>query len=104
MRKGLPTHQSFKDYNQDKCRGGVLQCCFENRGDPVYGTLSHSHLLLFLLSCETGAKWKLDDDILAEKFRPLCNADGCLNYAAVAAKYPLLGEYVAQGMRMEVLS
>ena len=72
---------------------------FEEHTDTSYGILSHSHLLLVLLSFVRGAKWNVP-----EEFRKLLDADGGWDFAAVAARDPALKQLCQEGLHMEVLS
>ena len=67
----------------------------------MYGTLSHSHLLLVLLSWANGAEWKLEDE---PQWRHMLNADGTFYNAAVAGCDEGLDRVMRDGMDMEVLS
>ena len=67
----------------------------------MYGTLSHSHLLLVLLSWLNGAEWKIEDEPNLSK---LLNPDGTFNTAAVAACDEDLERVLRDGLQMEVLS
>ncbi len=53
---------SYHEFNMANCGNPQLRTCFDACSDTLYGTLSHSHLLLVLLSLKTGAQWKLPDD------------------------------------------
>ena len=48
-------YESYSDYNVRNCDHQYLETCFLNALDIMYGTLSHSHLLLVLLSWANGA-------------------------------------------------
>ena len=72
---------------------------FEEHTDTSHGTLSHSHLLLVLLSFVRGAKWNVP-----EEFRKLIDVDGGWDFAAVAARDPALKQLCHEGLYMEVLS
>ena len=65
----------------------------------MYGTLSHSHLLMALLSLQHKGRWALP-----EKFAALASADGTINPDAVAVKDPELAKVWVEGLSMEVLS
>ena len=67
----------------------------------MYGTLSHSHLLLVLLSWLNGAVWKVEDE---PNLSNLLNPDGSFNSAAVAACDEDLDRVLRDGLLMEVLS
>ena len=67
----------------------------------MYGTLSHSHLLLVLLSWVNGAEWKVEDEPNLSK---LLNPDGTFFNAAVAACDDDLDRVLRDGLLMEVLS
>ena len=49
-------HVTMLEHNVKKVAGTCLQVCFE-QSRAIYGTLSHSHLLLILLSWLNGAEW-----------------------------------------------
>ena len=46
--------ESYADYNLRQCDHQFLEKCFSLINDIMYGTLSHSHLLLVLLSWLNG--------------------------------------------------
>ena len=50
-----PDH-TYKAFNLKGCNNLRLQASFPKTSDTLYGTLSHSHLLLCLLSMKNGAK------------------------------------------------
>ena len=91
----------YGDYNIRQCDHKYLVKCFSQLHDIMYGTLSHSHLLLVLLSWLNGAEWKIDDEPNLSK---LLNPDGTFNTAAVAACDEDLGRVLRDGLQMEVLS
>ena len=82
-------------------RPPVLGKCFGHINDIMYGTLSHSHLLLVLLSWLNGAEWKAAVAALLSK---LLSPDGTFCKAAVAALDDDLGNVLRDGLLMEVLS
>ena len=94
-----PAVAGLFEFNKDKCTDPRLQVCFQEQTDTLYGTLSHSHLLLVLLSFRHGASWKVPAE-----FRGLLNQDGGWNFAAVAEIDPALGQLCRNGLFMEVLS
>ena len=59
--------ESYADYNIRQCDHQFLVKCFSALNDIMYGTLSHSHLLLVLLSLANGARWKVDDELNLSK-------------------------------------
>ena len=67
----------------------------------MYGTLSHSHLLLVLLAWANEADWNVKDDPSVMKF---LNPDGSFYNAAVAACDADLERIFRDGLLMEVLS
>ena len=71
-------------------------------GDIVVGTLSHSHMLLFLLCLVAQAKWDVTDD--EGNFIFPCDRRGYIDLAAVAAKDDVLRQILAEGIDMEILS
>ena len=75
-------YEPYGDYNSRQCDHKYLVECFSQLHDIMYATLSHSHLLLVLLSWLNGADWKIDDEPNLSK---LLNPDGTFNTAAVAA-------------------
>jgi hypothetical protein len=92
-------YESHSRYNRRQCDGHVLSKCFGPDIDIMYGTLSHSHLLLVLLCYLRGAKLKMP-----EKWKHLLDSDGCLNVAAVAEMDTALATLCKDGLYMEVLS
>ena len=97
---GLP-YEPYGDYNIRQCDHKYLVECFSQLHDIMYGTLSHSHLLLVLLSWLNGAAWKIEDEPNLSK---LLNPDGTFNTAAVAACDEDLASVLRDGLQMEVLS
>ena len=97
---GLP-YEPYADYNIRQCDHLFLDKCFSHIHDSMYGTLSHSHLLLVLLSLANGADWKVEDEL---NRRHLLNPDGSCNTAAVAACDTDPGELLKDGLKMKVLS
>ena len=97
---GLP-YETYADYNIRQCDHLFLEKCFSYLNDIMYGTLSHSHLLLVLLSWANGAEWKLEDE---PQWRHMLNPDGTFYNAAVAACDEDLERVMRGGLDMEVLS
>ena len=97
---GLP-YETYADYNIRQCDHLFLDKCFSYLNDIMYGTLSHSHLLLVLLSWANGAEWKLEDE---PQWRQMLNPDGTFYNAAVAACDEGLDRVLRDGLDMEVLS
>ena len=93
-------YETYAQFNTRNCVSPILSTCFPPGGDTLFGTLSHSHLLLVLLCFTTGAQWK----DMPEKWHRLLNGDGSFNYAAVAASDPELAVLMREGLDMEVLS
>ena len=52
--RGAEPYESCLEYNMKKCDHPFLSKCFSPQSDVVYGTLSHSHLLLVLLVLSNG--------------------------------------------------
>ena len=75
--------------------------CFSLINDIMYGTLSHSHLLLVLLAWANGANWNVEDE---PNLCKLLNPDGSFYNAAVAACDADLERVFRDGLQMEVLS
>ena len=94
-------YEPYADYNIRQCDHKYLVKCFSQLHDIMYGTLSHSHLLLVLLSWLNGAEWKIDDEPNLSK---LLNPDGTFYNAAVAACDEDLDRVLRDGLLMEVLS
>ena len=91
--RNLP--ERYTAYNKRKCSEKPLfSNCFEGN-DVLYGNLSHNHLLLVLLCWAKAAQWDEPE---------LCDAEGALDLAAVAAKDPAFGSLVSEGLLMEQLS
>ena len=68
--------KAYTDWNQLKCEGNpLLKTCFIDC-DVLFGTLSHSHLLLVLLCWLTAAKWDLVDESMKPWF---CTPNGELD-------------------------
>ena len=97
---GLP-YETYADYNIKQCDHLFLEKCCSYLNDIMYGTLSHSHLLLVLLSWANGAEWKLEDE---PQWRQMLNPDGTFYNAAVAGCDEGLDRVMRDGMDMEVLS
>ena len=93
-------YQTYADYDIRKCDHPYLVKCFSSLNDIMYGTLSHSHLLLVLLSWLNGAEWKVEDEPNVSK---LLNPDGTFCKAAVAALDDDLDRVRRDGLLMEVL-
>ena len=57
-------YETYAQHNARSCEHAALKTCFAHGGgkDILYGTLSHSHLLLVLLCLSTGAEWQLPDN------------------------------------------
>ena len=77
----------------------MLRTCFTHQSDTLYGTLSHSHLLLVLLAMKTRAPWPWPP-----AWYEIFNGTGVLGMAAVAAKDESLSRLLTTGLSMEVLS
>ena len=92
-------YESYKEFNLRNAQSPILWSCFDEAGDIVYGTLSHSHLLMVLLCFQTGAQWNMP-----EKWAHLVGPGGKLDFAAVAAADPQLADLCERGLEMEVLS
>ena len=95
--------ESYQEYNCRRCAGsGYLEKCFVE-SNVLYGTLSHSHLLLVLLCWLGGAQWELVD---AEKALFTLDATDRLDLQAAVAVENLqeLVKTCQEGLLMEVLS
>ncbi len=101
IRSSGSQYESYADYNLRNCDHQHLAKCFASALDIMYATLSHSHLLLVLLSWSNGADWKLEDE---PTLRKLLNANGAFSDAAVTAFDDDLGRVLRNGLLMEVLS
>ena len=94
-------YEPYGDYNIRQCDHNHLVECFSKLHDIMYATLSHSHLLLVLLSWLNGAGWKFEEEPTLSK---LLNPDGTFNHAAVAACDEDLDRVLRDGLQMEGLS
>ena len=84
-----------------QCDHKCLVNCFSLTNDIMYGTLSHSNLLLVLLAWLMGADWKVEYE---PNMCKLLNPDGSFSSAAVAACDADLERILRDGLSMEVLS
>lgn len=92
-------YETYRSFNLRCSTSPELKDCFSCESDVMYGTLSHSHLLLTMLSLHNKGRWALP-----KKFEELASADGTINPDAVADKDPELAKVWAEGLSMEVLS
>ena len=96
-------YTTFKEFNRKHCGSATLQACFSGDSDTLYGTLSHSHLLLCLLAMKNGAEWEWPDE-----WRPIFDLGGSRqdgpDITAVKAVDAGLAALLHDGLRMEVLS
>ena len=95
--------ESYQEYNRRRCAGSsYLEKCFVE-SNVLYGTLSHSHLLLVCLSWLGGAQWELQG---ADKALFTLDATDRLNLQAAVAVENLqeLCRTCQEGFLMEVLS
>ena len=88
-----------KAFNLSHCAKPQLRTCFSDGSDTMYGTLSHSHLLLVLLSMKTGASWTWPAE-----WAKIIGAPGGVLMSAVAATDADLANLLTEGLAMEVLS
>ena len=93
--------ESYAEYNIRQCDHQFLEKCFSAMNDIMYGSLSHSHLLLVLLAWANGATWNVEDE---PNLCKLLNPDGSFYNAAVAACDADLERVFRDCMLMEVLS
>ena len=75
--------------------------CFSHINDIMYGTLSHSHLLLVLNCLANGATWKVEDE---PHMSHILNPDGSFDTNAVAFCDLNMGKVLNGGLMMEILS
>jgi hypothetical protein len=97
-------YETFKCFNERRsCGNDLLEKCFNKGDDVLYGTLSHSHLLLILRAWLYGAKWEIPHKEGCPRY---CGTDGCLDLAAVAdwENASEMTKSIKEGLRMEVLS
>ena len=98
-------HSTIRAYNQLRTAPDpLLQLCFPQSMSStiLFGTLSHSHLLLVLLSFLYSGEWKHKD--AHGKYTYPCDSQGCLATLAVCERDPVLRKLLDHGMSMEVLS
>ena len=103
--KDLQSEQvrDLREWNKEKVAGVVeLSTCFDDR-EILFGTLSHSHLVLVLLCWMTGAPWHLKQDDGAPY---MCTEEGCLDVTAlaVAGNAVEMLQIIKEGIDMEVLA
>ena len=100
--------EMYGDFNKNNCTGSQLSACMPAEPHIQYGTLSHSHLLLVLLSFRHEARWAevfdTDEATPLPEFAKLLHPDGRWDFTAVAEKDPVVRELCANGLYMEVLS
>ena len=97
-------YETYQVSNSSHCDSAPqLRDCFSRNSDVIYGTLSHSHLLLCLLAMKNGAKWEWPPD-WGEVFEKGAQSGGTPDFAAVAALDPSLATLLRDGVRMEILS
>ena len=89
----------LKAFNLSHCATPQLRTCFIGGSDTMCGTLSHSHLLLVLLSMKTGASWTWPAE-----WANIIGVPGGVLMSAVAAKDADLANLLTEGLVMEVLS
>ena len=82
-RSGGSSYAPYADYNMKQCDHQYVDKCFSAQQDLMFGTLSHSHLLLVLLSWANGACWKLEEEPALSKF---LSPDGTFNSATKGCK------------------
>ena len=92
-------YESYLHFNRKNTCHPFFSACFNEQSDVMYGTLSHSHLLLVLLTFMNGGHWKAEEDLMH-----LLNPDGSFRPAAVAAADGQLEKLLKDGLKMEVLS
>ena len=100
MNPGSP-YETYLEMNRRKTSAVAELCsCFSDHLDVLVGTLSHSHLLLVLLSWVTGATWEFDAP------RPWCDSTGKLDLEAVASRenFEQMRDVISNGLEMETLS
>ena len=90
--RGKEPYESCLQYNMQKCIHPFLSKCFTPHSDVMYGTLSHSHLLLVMLTLANGGHWELP-----EEWNKLLTPDASFSPAAVAACDLELGKLLKDG-------
>ena len=101
------SYMSIECYNRTKTAAvAAFDKLWANNTGMLYGTLSHTHLLLVLLSIRNGAAWPLEK--LGAEFQDLAKykdgKDGPWKWSAVADQDADLKECVELGLTWEVLS
>ena len=95
---------SMLQHNKNKVAGTMLEVCFSS-SSAIYGTLSHSHLLLVLLSWLCGAKWNVPAVAVNGKkdWSRLVDREGCLLLESLPDG-DILKKLCKDGLDMEILS
>ena len=109
--QGLKTkegkYMSIEEYNRSKSKGiPVFDKLWEGHTGMYYGTLSHTHLLLVLLSVRNGAAWPLTKIPVKfrkelEKFKD--GPDGPWKWSAVADYDADIKDIFDAGMTWEIM-
>ena len=101
---GFEGYETYTAYNQRKCAAvAALRWCFPKGAMLMYGTLSHSHLLLALLSLKNRAAWTLPEKY-AELRKWQDGEHGPWKTEALCEKDPALAEILRDGLLFEVMS
>ena len=102
------TYERIKDYNFKKCTDERLSVCFAHgMSDIMYGSLSHSHLILVLLALKNNVKWPLGAGERADKLKQWTDTDGSFSSQKIIDLSPTGNAWKAMwegGISMEVLS
>ena len=100
-------YMTYQAYNLNAVAGvPQLRSCFSTAHSGQFGTISHSHLLLVLLSLKNNAVWDLDGmPADYDCLRALQDGkNGPWKWSAIASKDPECEALVRDGLLMEVLS
>ena len=98
-------HKTYISYNVEKTASvAALKCAFGDQSTCIYGTVSHSTLLVGLLCLKNGAVWSLLPEHQGKGLEELqTGPDGAWSPEAIARFSPELGQVFKNGISFEVL-
>ena len=98
-------YEPYLAYNKKKTESvEALATTFSKTHSILYGTLSHSHMLLILRAMSTGAKWPIKEHSKDAGSKKLQDPEGIWPVSALAAKDQNFHDLVQNGLRMEIRS